>query len=140
MKLSTKQPNQTINAPLRLKQTKTKWYSFNLNTFRNAFYNTNAKMKIAMSEALHSQIEAMTPVVGQVHVQIVLYAKTKSKFDISNVCSIVDKFAIDALVTGKILEEDNWGVIPRVLYVFGGFDKKNPRAEITIIPLNKESI
>jgi hypothetical protein len=53
-----------------------------------------------------------------------LYLPNKLKRDISNVCSIVDKFACDALVDCGVLAEDNYEHLKKVTYRFGGFDEK----------------
>ena len=44
----------------------------------------------------------------------------KRKFDISNVLSIVDKFACDSLVKEGFLPDDNWEHLVSVTYKFAG--------------------
>jgi hypothetical protein len=39
---------------------------------------------------------------------------------------------MDLLVDCGIIEDDNWFVVPEVRAKFGGVDKDNSRAEITI--------
>jgi hypothetical protein len=60
------------------------------------------------------------------------YAKSKRRIDVSNPCSIIDKFACDALVKAEILEDDSFKQIKEVVYRFGGVDKENPRCELVI--------
>tara|TARA_R100000541_G_scaffold56081_1_gene65309 strand:- start:448 stop:696 length:249 start_codon:yes stop_codon:yes gene_type:complete len=60
------------------------------------------------------------------------YAKTKRRIDISNPCSIIDKFTCDALVKAGILKDDSFKQVNKVVYKFGGLDKENPRCELLI--------
>jgi hypothetical protein len=39
---------------------------------------------------------------------------------------------MDLLVDAGIIDDDNWYVVPEVRFKFGGVDRLNPRAEITI--------
>ena len=95
-----------------------KGFSLNLNQYRNAhFYKlNNAKIE-------YKAIIKLTYVV---------YPKTSREFDISNVCSIVDKFFSDALVELGKLPDDNFKYIPEISYKIGEKDKDNPRVEIII--------
>mgnify|MGYP003643022301 CR=1 FL=1 len=60
------------------------------------------------------------------------YSKTKRRIDISNPCSIIDKFACDALVKAGIIKDDSFEQVQAVVYKFGGFDKENPRCELIV--------
>ena len=52
-----------------------------------------------------------------------LYLPNKLKRDISNVLSIVDKSACDALVECGVLEDDNYNHLKKVVYQYGGQDE-----------------
>jgi Holliday junction resolvase RusA-like endonuclease len=52
--------------------------------------------------------------------------------DVSNPCSIIDKFTCDALVKAKILEDDSSKQIKEIYYIYGGVDKEFPRCRLTI--------
>jgi hypothetical protein len=39
---------------------------------------------------------------------------------------------MDLLVDNGILKDDSWFIVPKLTLIFGGVDKNNPRAEITI--------
>ena len=56
----------------------------------------------------------------------------RRRFDIANVCSVVDKFFCDAMVEAGKLPDDNAKVIDQVVYKYGGIDKGNPRVEIQV--------
>ena len=61
-----------------------------------------------------------------------LYPKTRLLTDISNVCSVHDKFFCDALSEFGKIEDDNYKFLPEITYRFGEVDKENPRVEIEI--------
>ena len=77
-----------------------------------------------------SQLSGKRPVEGQIsRLEAVFYPSTKRKSDLSNKFESV----ADLLVDAGIIEDDNWWVMPEVNLKFGGVDRENPRAEITII-------
>lgn len=61
-----------------------------------------------------------------------LFPKDKRLCDVSNACSIIDKFAADALVKLHVIPDDSREIIPIVIYLFGAVDKQNPRCELRI--------
>lgn len=62
------------------------------------------------------------------HIEIVLYAPDKRGGDLSNKAEAI----MDLLVHAGVILDDNWFVVPQLLLRFGGVDKENPRALITI--------
>lgn len=65
------------------------------------------------------------------NIDITLYAPDRRKGDLTNKAESI----MDLLVDAGIIEDDNWTIVPNVYLRFGGVDKENPRAVITI---NKE--
>lgn len=61
-----------------------------------------------------------------------VYPASNRKFDLSNVCSIIQKFTDDALIDYGIISDDSYKIIPQIHYRFGGVDKENPRCELEI--------
>jgi len=61
-------------------------------------------------------------------IDITYYPSTKRKSDITNKTESI----MDLLVDARILEDDNWFVVPSLLLHFGDVDTENPRAEIII--------
>lgn len=59
-------------------------------------------------------------------IEFTLYAPDKRKADLSNKWESV----ADLLVDNGILADDNWFVVPKVIMLFGGVDKENPRVII----------
>lgn len=66
--------------------------------------------------------------IKQCTVEITFFAPDARKADLSNKAESL----MDLLVDTKILEDDNWFVVKKLTLIFGGIDKKNPRAEIEI--------
>lgn len=60
---------------------------------------------------------------------IIIYAPNKKKADLTNKVESI----MDLMVRGQIIKDDNWFIIPKLQLIFGGVDKNNPRAEITIL-------
>jgi Holliday junction resolvase RusA-like endonuclease len=110
-----------------------KWYKFilNLNNYRNAHHRTLAPAKKAYSDIIWDRIPD-TAIERPVMLTYTYYAKTKRRLDISNPCSIIDKFTCDALVKKGLLPDDDYNVIKGVTYKWGGIDKENPRCELMI--------
>lgn len=63
-------------------------------------------------------------------IQITIYPRTKRKADLTNKAESI----MDLLVEKEIINEDNWYEVPKVILVFGGVDKAQPRAEVIIWP------
>ena len=120
-----------IDLPLEVYYTKNKKFILNLNNYRNAHYRTLASAKKIYADNLVDRIshpKYEEPVV----LTYTYYAKSKRRLDVSNPCSIIDKFTCDALVKAGILEDDSSKQIKKVIYKYGGIDKNNPRCELKI--------
>jgi hypothetical protein len=120
-----------IDLPLEVYYTKNKKFILNLNNYRNAHYRTLASAKKIYADNLVDRIshpKYEEPVV----LIYTYYAKSKRRLDVSNPCSIIDKFTCDALVKAEVLEDDSSKQIKQVIYKYGGIDKENPRCELVI--------
>lgn len=124
----------TIISPLSVKQTKTKQFILNLNNYRNTHYQTLNKVKVNYKAELAAQIKLL-PTFTRIGLMFTLYPKTARLTDVSNVCSVHEKFFADALVELGKLPDDNYLYLPESGYRFGAIDRENPRVEITIHPL-----
>lgn len=122
-----------IQLPIYLEvgKRKPKKLPLNLNHYRNAHFQVLNQMKIAFKEAISSNLKY--PKIQQpIQITYVLHLPTKRLTDISNVCTIVDKYFQDALVELGLLEDDNYNHIKKVVFEFGSIDKDNPRADARI--------
>lgn len=112
---------------------KRKFY-LNLNIYRNAHHHILNNAKIAFKAMVINQINKL-PVMGRITMTFKVFPGSKRLLDIPNICSVVDKFFTDALVEAGKIEDDNYTVVPRIIYEYGEIDKENPRVEVTITPL-----
>ena len=120
-----------VQSPLSVQLSKKKKFILNLNNYRNASFFLLNDAKKAYKKAVLSQLEKL-PKFSKVRLTYVFYPSSRRRYDIANVCSIVDKFFSDALVETGHLEDDNYNYIPDVLYCIGELDKTNPRVLILI--------
>tara|TARA_R110000824_G_scaffold203726_10_gene388366 strand:+ start:509 stop:892 length:384 start_codon:yes stop_codon:yes gene_type:complete len=120
-----------IDLPLEVYYSKNKKFILNLNNYRNAHYRILSSAKKIYAENLVDRIshpKYEEPVV----LTYTYYAKSRRRLDVSNPCSIIDKFTCDALVKAGVLEDDSSKQIKKVIYKYGGIDKNNPRCELVI--------
>lgn len=126
-----------VQSPLSVEVTKKKRFTLNLNNYRNASYFLLNTAKKNYKQAVLPQLKQL-PHFNKIKLTYVFYPNSRRRYDISNVCSIVDKFFSDVLVESGHLDDDNYNYLPDVLYCFGSIDKDNPRVEILIeeLPCN----
>ena len=125
----------TLILPLEVFYSKKKKFILNLNNYRNAHYRVLSIAKKTYSDDLVEMIEKWDDIPrfdNPVDLEYVYYAKSNRRVDVSNPCSIIDKFTCDALVRVGILEDDSSKQIKSITYVYGGVDKESPRCRLTI--------
>lgn len=64
----------------------------------------------------------------EIELEYTFFFKTKRLADVGN----FEKGVTDYLVAQGIIEDDNWQVVKKIVLIFGGIDKLNPRAEVKI--------
>jgi hypothetical protein len=113
----------------------------NLNSYRNTHFQILNQAKIAWKSVVDNALRS----VGYKCIYdppyrftYTVFPATMRKFDVGNVCSIIDKFTADALQGCGFIADDNYKNIPEVVYRFGGIEKLNPRCELTIERLKGE--
>ena len=121
-----------IDLPLEVYYSKKKKFILNLNNYRNAHYRVLSISKRLYSENLVPRLKGFNSFTEPVSLTYTYYARSNRRLDISNPCSIIDKFACDALVKAEILEDDSFKQIKEVVYKFGGVEKDNPRCKLVI--------
>ena len=100
----------TLILPLEVFYSKKKKFILNLNNYRNAHYRVLSIAKKTYSDDLVEMIEKWDDIPrfdNPVDLEYVYYAKSNRRVDVSNPCSIIDKFTCDALVRVGILEDDS---------------------------------
>lgn len=120
-----------VSVPLKVQISKKGYFALNLNVYRNAHYMTLNKAKVVFKELI-TPFLVQIPKLKCCSLEYVLYPKTNRLCDVSNVCSIVDKFFSDAFVESGHLEDDNYTFIKDIKYRFGAVDPENPRVDVII--------
>lgn len=124
-----------ISVPTRVKVTKKKYFTINLNQYRNAHFFTLNKAKQVFKEMVIGDISKL-PRMNKCELGYKVYPRTRHKSDIANICSIADKFFCDAMIEAGVLVDDNYEHIKDVSYSFGSVDKENPRIDVYIKSLD----
>jgi|TARA_B110000285_G_C15114841_1_gene613440 hypothetical protein len=125
-----------IELPLEVYYSKNKKFILNLNNYRNAHYRILSSAKKIYAENLVDRISY--PMYEEpVRLTYTYFAKSKRRLDVSNPCSVIDKFTCDALVKAGVLEDDSFEHIKEVVYKFGGIDKERPRCELEIAAMTQ---
>ena len=112
-----------IDLPLEVHYSKKKKFILNLNNYRNAHYRVLSISKSLYSDNLVPRLKDFDRFTEPVSLTYTYYARSNRRLDISNPCSIIDKFTCDALVKAEILEDDSFKQIKEVVYKFGGLRK-----------------
>lgn len=123
-----------IPLPLRVPVSKKKDFILNLNQYRNTHFLALNKAKAVFKEQVTPLLKDL-PELKRVFIVYEVFPKTKALSDVANYCSIVDKFFSDALVEAGKLPDDNFLVVPQVVYTFGSVDPVNPRVDAYIYSL-----
>jgi len=131
-KKNNKESNLKIILPLEVYYSKNKKFILNLNNYRNAHYRILSSAKKCYTDNLLYDLKGLDSFSEPVSLIYTYYAKSNRRLDISNPCSVIDKFACDALVKSGIIKDDSFKQVVDVTYVFGGVDKEDFRCELEI--------
>jgi biotin synthase-related radical SAM superfamily protein len=112
---------------------KVKRYYLNLNVYRNTHFTILNNIKKQYTDICIDNLKN-TKQYNELFIQYKLFPKKLC--DVNNICCVVDKFFLDALVHAKKIPDDNCKVVKQTLFSFGEFDKINPRIEIELFDLN----
>lgn len=97
--------------PARL-QVGNKIFALNLNTYRNAHFQTLNNAKKNFKVLLYNTYPEILLIRAEsVIVQYQLTPHNKKLFDTQNIVSIVDKFFLDALVEAGTIPDDNYKIV-----------------------------
>lgn len=127
----------SVPSHLTLGKRKKKLFSLNLNVYRNSHFQVLNQAKILFSETVRPTLETL-PQLNRCVIVYEVYPKTRRKFDVGNVCSVVDKFLCDALTEHGILPDDNYEHLPVIISSFGAVDKDNPRVDVTLYEIEED--
>jgi hypothetical protein len=125
----------TISVPLSVPVTKKgRHWHLNLNQYRNTHFQTLNKAKVAFHDIVAPRLKAL-PRMSAVRLVYTLFPRNNQLCDTNNICSIVDKFFSDTLVSCGIIEDDNFRIVVGSAFEYGEIDKSDPRVEVTIEPV-----
>lgn len=113
---------------------KDKKFILNLNNYRNAHHRILSLAKVAYSNLIKSLVPEGIQ-VDRCRLRYIYYPKTRRRYDVSNPCSVIDKFVCDTLTELGVWPDDSSEFVRGVAYIPGEVDKENPRCELEIIPL-----
>jgi len=125
-----------IMCPLSVQVTSKKYWILNLNNYRNAHYRTLAKAKREYARVMARQVRCL-PGWNRVSVRFTLYPGSGRRVDTSNVCSIQEKFLMDAVVRAGKLPDDDFHHVVKTTYLFGEVDRARPRVEAEFIDMDE---
>jgi hypothetical protein len=124
----------SFDVPLWVNVSKSKKFYMNLNNYRNTHFTALNKAKKQYKLEVMKSLGVVRPLMlSNYKIVYTLYAPDNRMRDLSNVLSIVDKFACDALVELKVLVDDNVGCLKSVVYEYGGVDKSNARVNVMVV-------
>jgi len=124
-----------VDLPLKIAISSTKKFILNLNQYRNLHYRTLAAAKKRYAQIVYRILSDRTQKkISKKPLTIYYdyYHGNKRRHDVLNAVSVIDKFALDALVEGGLLEDDNSDIVKQYVITDRGIDKENPRAELRI--------
>lgn len=104
---------------------------FNLNNYRNMFHTKSNNAKKAMKKYI-TNLRIPKLGAGPFLLIYTYYHGNRRKVDVSNTCSIIDKFTCDALTECGVIPDDNIDFVKEVRYVWGGIDQGNGYCKLEI--------
>lgn len=122
------------------KRKEDKKFMLNLNVYRNTHYQILNQAKAIFTKEILDSLMSSVPkpfikFTNPVEVNYTLFTGNARLLDTNNVLSIIDKFALDALVEIGILKNDTYKEVVRTINQFGGIDRANPRCEMEILEI-----
>ena len=111
-----------IKLPLPKIKQKGKLINLSMNIYRNAYYRSLSQAKKDYNEIVGLILRPYRKEqYRQAKLTFTLYFKTKQRRDLTNFCTVVDKFVSDTLVDFDIVPDDDCKHIAEVSYKFGGY-------------------
>ena len=133
-KIQTKMKmTQTISIPICLEAgiRKKKNFFLNLNSYNRWHFQEKNQLKKLFKISIIKNVRELKP-IEKCEITFKIFYPTKRLFDLDNVGSVLSKFTHDVLTEAEIIPDDNYQVISKLTFEFGGIDLENPRAEVEI--------
>lgn len=119
-----------VRIPTSVVVGKKKFY-LNLNVYRNVNYNVLNLAKVTFNTEV-SQLLLNIPPLQKISLHYKIYSGTNRSFDLDNASGVLSKFFQDSLVSSNILEDDNYKIIPKISFEYGGVIKNDPHCIVYI--------
>lgn len=128
-----KKKTQKFSVPIRLEAgvRKKKTFYLNLNAYKQWHFQESNQLKKLFKIKTLATIRELKP-VDKAEITYKVYYPTAREFDLDNIGSVISKFTNDVLTEVGIIEDDNYKILTKITFVFGGIDKENPRCEVTL--------
>lgn len=123
-----------LYAILPRKKKADKVITLSLNVTRNLNHFAMNDIKKQIAEIVTAQLYAngkVVPLETPIRVTVCAWFPTKAGRDLANFAPVAQKFADDAVVKFGYLPDDKVPFVTECFYKFMGYDKVNPRFEIT---------
>lgn len=114
------------------KKSKGKKYWLSMNNYRNWHHQISNKIKHCFKEYIQEQVLCL-PKMKNIELVYTVIRHDNRSFDLSNTCSVIDKFLLDALVDFGKIPDDSVRYVKKITFVYGGVDKNNGRCIVEII-------
>src|SRR5690242_17215389 len=105
----------TIPLPLKVRVSKKREFTLNLNQYRNTHFQVLNKAKVIFEGVVGPLLKGI-PSLDGCTLEYRLFPSSRQLCDVANVCSVVDKFFSDTLTSQGKLEDDNYTFVPKVVY------------------------
>ena len=124
---------QTINIPICLEAgiRKKKNFFLNLNSYNRWHFQEKNQLKKLFKISIIKNVRELKP-IEKCEITFKIFYPTKRLFDLDNVGSVLSKFTHDVLTEAEIIPDDNYQVVSKLTFEFGGIDAIAPRAEVEI--------
>ena len=131
-----------FSLPIRIKISKNKFMSLNLNQYRNAHHMVLNTAKKNFKRLFQEKYGARS-ITKKEHnfcyrLEYTIYFPNSRRVDVANVGCVVDKFAADALVESGYIVDDDRKHVKEVSFIDGGIDKADPRAELKVYAIKRK--
>lgn len=124
-----------LKLPLEVWYTDNKKFILNLNNYRNAHYRVLNEAKVQYKMLVMAALQESGwdgTKFERCKVTFVYSHPNKRRNDKSNPCSIIEKFACDALTELKVWDDDDSEHIPETAYVYAGVEKGKDFCQLII--------
>lgn len=105
-------------------------YHLNLNQYRNWHFQVSNNIKKQFKQEVKGFLDFSF--YGKIQIEYTYFAPDARVRDLMNYITVVDKFFQDALVEEGCIDSDDTNTVVKIISIYGGVDRSNPRMEAVI--------